>query len=90
MSDSCLEEGSDTKQPVTVSRQAVTTDEKQSVKSVKTAPMWTHQRLDGVRYPEGHEAVLAVPVEVAGVVEKTKGGVRSDDSRGAKGMVEAT
>ena len=49
----------------------------------------THQRLDGVRHPEGHEAVFAVPTEVAGVVEETKGGVRLDDSRSAKGMVEA-
>lgn len=54
------------------------------------ADQWAHQRLDSVRHPEGHEAVFAVSVEVAGVVEKTKGDARLDDLRGAEGMVEAT
>lgn len=49
-----------------------------------------HRRPDGVRNPQGHEAVLAVSVEVVGMVKKTKGGARLDDSGVAKGMVEVT
>lgn len=58
---------------------------------IKIAPYrGTHQRLNGVRHPEGHEAIFAVSVEVVGVVEETKGGVWLDDPRCAKGMVAAT
>lgn len=45
------------------------------------------QRLDGVRHPEGHEAIFTVSVEIVRLMEKTKGGTWLDDVRGAKGMV---
>lgn len=49
----------------------------------------THHWLDGVGHPEGHEAVVAVAVEVVGVVKETKGGPGLEDARGAERMVEA-
>lgn len=49
-----------------------------------------HQRLDGVRHPEGHEAVAAVAGDVVRLVEEAKGGARLEDARRAEGLVEAT
>lgn len=50
----------------------------------------SHHWLDGVRHPEGHEAVVAVAAEVVGVMKEAKGGPGLEDSRGAERMVEAT
>lgn len=49
----------------------------------------SHHWREGVGHPEGHEAVAAVAVEVAGVVKEAKGGPGLEDSRGAERMVEA-
>lgn len=49
-----------------------------------------HQRLDGVRHPQRHEAVLAVANHVVRLVEEAESGARLDDAGGAEGLVKAT
>lgn len=46
--------------------------------------------MDGVRHPEGHEAVAAVAVEVVDVMEEAEGDPGLEDSGGAERLVEAT
>lgn len=50
----------------------------------------THDGLDGVRHPEGHEAVAAVAVEVVDVMEEAEGDPGLEHPGGAERLVEAT